>query len=248
MAVSEKRLSHLTDIQNTDISLNRSLLKDRVANTLRDYISSGRIPEGTKLTEREVSVLLGISRAPARDALMALEAEGLIVSKSSGRYVIELTEKDVRDIHVLRWTLEKLAAEQAAKNNTPENQTLLGDALEQLEEAGARGDANYWAQSDMLLHRTIWRMADNTHLLKVLDSVLGAIFVLAERNKIYGKRNFEYAIARHRELVDLIIAGEDVKAGLAMEAHLRRSLAQNLETYQLSKRTNESLDDDRQII
>ena len=49
--------------------LGRKLLKDRAAETLRDQIRSGRIPKGTKLTEREVSRLLGISRVPACEAL-----------------------------------------------------------------------------------------------------------------------------------------------------------------------------------
>ncbi len=102
MTEGENRLSRLPGIQHEDARLDRNLLKDLAAETLRDYISTGRIPEGTKLTERKVSRLLGISRMPARDALMILEAEGLVVSRPDGRYVIELTEKDVRDIHVLR--------------------------------------------------------------------------------------------------------------------------------------------------
>ena len=59
MAEDERRLSRLPDIQEQDLRLDRNLLKDRAAEMLRDYISSGRIPEGTKLTEREVSRLLG---------------------------------------------------------------------------------------------------------------------------------------------------------------------------------------------
>jgi DNA-binding GntR family transcriptional regulator len=231
MALSEERLSSLADIQDTDMSLSRSLLKDRAAVTLRDYICTARIPEGTKLTEREVSTLLGISRAPARDALMALEAEGLVVSRPNGRYVIELTEKDVRDIHALRWTLERLAAELASSNVSEDNQEVLRAALEGLESAGASGDAHSWTNADMHLHRTIWRLADNPQLLKVLDSVFGAIFVLAERNKMYGTASLESAFEQHRELVDLILAGDGERAGQSMEAHLRRSLAATLRTF-----------------
>ena len=233
MSLTEERLSSLSDIQKTDLSLDRPLLKDRAAATLREYIGSARIPEGTKLTEREVSSLLGISRAPARDALMALETEGLVVSRSNGRYVIELTEKDVHDIHVLRWTLERLAAESAASNMSEENQKSLRSALQDLESAGASGDAHDWTQADMHLHRTIWRLSDNAHLLKVLDSVFGAIFVLAERNKMYGTNNLEHAFGQHRELVDLILAGDGKRAGESMEAHLRRSLAATLKTFRV---------------
>ena len=240
MALSEKRLSSLMDIQNSDLSLNHNLLKDRVANTLRDHISSGFIPEGTKLTEREVSTMLGISRAPARDALMALETEGLVVSRGNGRYVIELTEKDVRDIHAVRWTLEKLATELAAQNVTEADHAILYDLLRELEEPAAGSDAHLWTQRDMALHRAIWQLSDNPHLLKVLDSVFGSIFVMAERNKMFGKTNIEGAIKQHRELVELIIAGDSKKAGEAMEAHLKRSLASTLKTFRIPENADVS--------
>jgi len=237
MMLTENRLSGLPGVPNTDISVERSLLKDRAADTLRDYISSGRIPEGTKLTERDVSELLGISRSPARDALMILETEGLVVSRPSGRFVIELTEKDVRDIHLLRWTLERLAAELAASNVTEANRDELYAALRDME-AAVDGDAYDWARCDTALHRAIWRLADNKYLLKVLDSVFGAIVVLAERSKMYGTRNIEGAIAQHRGLVDLIVAGDSEEAGQAMEAHLKRSLASTLKTFRLPEITD----------
>ena len=238
MMLTENRLSNLPEIENTDMSLKRSLLKDRAADTLRDYISSGRIPEGTKLTERDVSGLLGISHSPARDALMNLETEGLVVSKPSGRFVIELTEKDVRDIHLVRWTLERVAAELAAANVTDANREELYAALRNLE-AAVDGDAHDWARCDTALHRTIWRLADNAYLLKILDSVLGAIFVLAERDKRYGKRNNERVIANHRKLVDLIAAGDGANAGREVELQIKRSLERNLKTFKLPKLTDE---------
>ena len=238
MMLAQNRLSGLPDILDVDMSLERSLLKDRAADTLRTYISSGEIPEGTKLTERDVSELLGISRSPARDALMVLETEGLVVFRSTGRFVIELTEKDVRDIHMLRWTLERVAAEQAAANVTDANREELYAALRDLE-AAVDGDAHDWARCDTALHRTIWRLADNAYLLKVLDSVFGAIFVLAERDKRYGKRNNERVIANHRKLVDLIAAGDGANAGREVELQIKRSLERNLKTFKLPKLTDE---------
>lgn len=232
MMLTEKRLAALPGIPNAGMSLENRLLKDRAADVLRDYISSGRIPEGTKLTERDVSELLGISRSPARDALMILETEGLVVSRSSGRFVIELTEKDVRDIHLLRWTLERLAAELAAANVTETNRDELYAALRDLE-AAVDGDASDWARCDTALHRTIWRLADNAYLLKVLDSVLGAIFVLAERDKRYGTRDNACDIAHHRELVDLIAAGNGASAGRVVELQIKQSLEKTLKTFRL---------------
>ena len=224
---------HLTCLQDmgTELKLDRSLLKDMAADMLRDQISSGHIPEGTRLTEREISRLLGISRMPVRDALLMLEAEGLVVSRPDGRYVIELTEKDVRDIHQLRETLERMAAELAAANIDDENRDQLWAAIAKMEAAVAGGDPADCTRADMALHRTIWRQADNPHLLRVLDAMLGAVFVLVERVKLYGDPDHGYMVAEHRDLVTAIAAGDGAAAGQAIERQLRCALEHSLRTY-----------------
>lgn len=228
-------LSHLSSLEGDQLRLDRNLLKDRAAETLRDYISTGRIPEGTKLTEREVSRLLGISRMPAHEALTILEAEGLVVSQPGGRYVIELDEKDVRDLLALRVALESLAVRLAAAHTSAENQARLNARLSELEETVGGGDPMECTKCDMALHRTIWQQADNPHLLRVLDSVLGAIFVLADRVKIYGQEDLQRMLSGHRRLVEQINAGDAESAVQTIEAHLRSSLAHSLRTFQAPK-------------
>jgi DNA-binding GntR family transcriptional regulator len=237
MTKQEKRLSGLAGIQEDTLRLDRDLLKDRAAELLRDHIGSGRIPEGTKLTEREVSRLLGISRMPAHEALTILEAEGLVVSRPDGRYVIELTEKDVRDIHALRLALERLAVELAAERSSPRNRKTLEARLEGLEEAVASGNPEACTKSDMALHRAIWEQAENPHLLRVLDTVLGAIFVLADRVKLYGSEDYERMLDGHRRLVERVAAGDVEGAGEVLERHLRMSLAESLRTFQIPRQT-----------
>jgi DNA-binding GntR family transcriptional regulator len=231
----EKRLSSLPGIQDDALRLDRNLLKDRAADMLRDSIGSGRIPEGTKLTEREVSRLLGISRMPAHEALTILEAEGLVVSRPDGRYVIELTEKDVRDIHALRLTLEQLAVELAAANTSPKNVVALQGRLQALEQAVASGNPETCTKCDMALHRAIWQQAENPHLLRVLDSVLGAIFVLADRVKLYGSEDFERMLGGHRKLVEHVAAGDGEGAAQVLESQLKSSLAESLRTFQVPR-------------
>ena len=235
MAKKEKRLSGLPGIQEDALRLDRNLLKDRAAEMLRDHIGSGRIPEGTKLTEREVSRLLGISRMPAHEALTILEGEGLVVSRPDGRYVIELTEKDVRDLYALRLTLERLAVELATANTSPTNRAALETRLWALEEAVASGDPETCTKCDMALHRAIWQQAENPHLLRVLDSVLGAIFVLADRVKLYGSEDFERMLRGHRKLVEHVAAGDGDSAGRVLESHLKSSLAESLRTFQIPR-------------
>jgi DNA-binding GntR family transcriptional regulator len=237
MNKSETRLSHLSGIQGDQLKLNRNLLKDRAAETLRDYISTGRIPEGTKLTEREVSRLLGISRMPAHEALTILEAEGLVVSRPGGRYVIALTEKDVRDLYVLRTSLESLAARLAAAEASPENVAALHARLADLEAAAGDGDPVTCTKCDIALHETIWQQADNPHLLRVLDSVLGTIFVLADRVKLYGQENLQQMAKGHRRLVEQIAAGDGDAAAKTIESQMKSSLNNSLRTFQVPQQT-----------
>jgi DNA-binding GntR family transcriptional regulator len=233
------RLSQLPDLEDT-IKLDRTLLKDQAAEILRDHISSGRIPEGTRLTEREVSHMLGISRMPAREALMILEAEGLVERRNDERRVVELTEQRVRDLHVVRRTLEKLAAELAAANTNEENRAVLFAKFHELEEAVATGDLTLCTKRDLAIHQAIWHQANNTYLLKVLDSMLGVIFVLAARVKLYGTGVTDRLLRQHRELVELIGSGNAEGVSGALDAQLRLALTNSLNSFRIQDRVDAS--------
>jgi DNA-binding GntR family transcriptional regulator len=213
------------------VKLERSLLRDQAAEILRDHISTGRIPEGTRLKQQDVSKLLGISRMPARDALMLMQAEGLVESRADGLHVTELNEQDVRDLHQVRWTLEKLAVELAAARMSEENGATLTSRIHDLEEAVASGDPALCAKHDMAIHQEIWRQADNGYLYKVLNSILGVIFVLASRVQHYQRRDPIRLLDEHRELVTLIVAGEGAKAAQMIEDHLRYALTVSLRSF-----------------
>ena len=235
-----ERLSTVLDIPGEDAALGRTLLSERAADTLRSYISSGQVPEGTKITEREVSALLGVSRVPAREALKILEAEGLIVVRSGGRFVTTLTEKDVRDLHVLRCHLETLAIRLAAETINDEERRAMAESMADLEEAAASGDPNEWTRCDIALHRSIWKASGNAYLLKILDSVFGSIFVLADRDKTRRDRDVEQDLQHHRDLIDLVATGQAERASQEMERHLTRSLHYTLETFQVPEQSTDS--------
>ena len=234
MASTDQRLSTVLDLPGEDAALGRTLLSESAAETLRSYISSGRIPEGTKITEREISTLLGISRAPAREALKILESEGLVIVRPGGRrYVVTLTEKDVRDLHVLRCHLETLAVGLAAHAVGEEDRRTMSARMADLEKAAASGDPNEWTRGDLALHRSIWQASGNAYLLKILDSVLGAIFILADRDKTRRDRDVSLDLQHHRDLIELVSAGKAEQARDEMERHLTRSLHYTLETFQV---------------
>lgn len=207
--------------------LERNLLKDRAADILRSQIISGRILPGARLAEREVAQALGISRAPARDALSALENEGLLVSKPSGRYVIELTEQDVRELYDVRIALERLAVAHAARHTCPANQAALLAMLAQLEDVVARGNVGAFVTNDIETHRLIWRQAQNRHLYNTLDSMVGAIFGFVASNA--AQYDWQLTVDVHRDTIMSIGSGDVSAAVVSIERHLESALQRSLQ-------------------
>ena len=86
-------------------------LRGRVYSKLRDDILSGKYSEHEELRELAIGEELGVSRTPVREAFRQLELEGLIqIIPNKGAYVTGITEKDVKDIYMIRSLLEGLCA------------------------------------------------------------------------------------------------------------------------------------------
>lgn len=207
----------------------RNYLKDQVTDLLRDYLIGGRIAVGTKLVERDVAEQLGISRAPVRDALMELEKEGLVVSKPNGRYVIEPTGHDVKELYQVRLVLEKLAIELCIQHRTSEDCLALSRKLAEMKEAVAKNDRLAFARSDVELHDLIWRQSGNHHLQKILSTMSGAIFLFAANNADYY--DWDEAYQLHEDLVHDINTGNVEAALKSLECHVEKTIQRLLGLY-----------------
>jgi DNA-binding GntR family transcriptional regulator len=206
-------------------------LKDQAARHLREMIVSGRIPAGSKITERDVAQWLEISRMPARDALMELENQGLVVSKADSRYVIQPTPQEVRQLYQLRLALEKLAVELAITSASERRKDQLQRKLDAMRRAVERGDQATYTASDLEMHELIWQQAGNPYLLNSLHALTGPIFMfIASQTRV--KENWTETLALHEALVQAICAGDAAAALHSVEAHLQRSLDLALQVFQ----------------
>jgi DNA-binding GntR family transcriptional regulator len=209
--------------------LERTYLKDQVTDLLRDYLIGGRIAPGTKLVERDVAEQLGVSRAPARDALMQLEKEGLVISRPNGRYVIEPTGQDVKELYQVRLVLEKLAIELTMQQRTAEDCAELAEKLAEMNEAVTRHDRLAFARTDVELHDLIWQQSGNRHLRETLSTMSGAIFLFAANNADYY--DWDEAYQLHEDLVRDINSGDARAAAKSLERHVEKTIQRLLGLY-----------------
>ena len=112
-----------------------------VTENLRDYILSGEVEPGGRLTEIALAEQLGVARSTLRMGLQRLAVEGIVVQiPYTGWQVASLSPQDVWEIWTLRGSLESLASRLAAARDEPEVRDRLDRAIEDLLAACQSGD------------------------------------------------------------------------------------------------------------
>ncbi len=97
------------------IEIRRETLSAQVVHFLRDAIITGKFAEGERLIESELSAMTGASYTPIREALLTLEAEGLVtIAPHRGACVSTMSEEELTELYAIRASLESLAARSAA--------------------------------------------------------------------------------------------------------------------------------------
>ena len=193
-------------------------LRGRVFHKLRDDILSGKYAEHEELKEVAIGEELGVSRTPVREAFRQLELEGLIqIIPNKGAYVTGITEKDVRDIYMIRSLLEGLCARWATEHITKEQ-------MEEMEEnvylAKFHADKGHWeqlAELDNRFHDIMYEACDS----KMLENQLKDfhLYVLRVRKKTLNNANRgSKSNEEHEKIMLAIKAGDaDLAEKLANE-------------------------------
>src|SRR5437868_9162498 len=119
---------------------------------IREAIVDGRLPPGQRLKEEELARELGISRTPVREALLILQAEGLVdAAPNRGAVVRSHDADDLEDLYQLRALLEGYAARRAATNIPEAAVTELWASCERFESL-AEGDVQELVKENLLFH------------------------------------------------------------------------------------------------
>lgn len=116
-------------------------LRQQVLESLRQEIIKGRLAPGQRLTERELTQMLDVSRTVVREVLRQLESEGLVaLIPNKGPVVRELSPAEAKDLYQIREVLEGLAARLFAENATPGQLVAIEHAFARVVAAYEDGD------------------------------------------------------------------------------------------------------------
>ncbi|WP_330176472.1 FadR family transcriptional regulator [Streptomyces sp. NBC_01498] len=208
----------------------RSALSDQVITELRNQITSGEWPVGSRIpTEPELVEQLGVARNTVREAVRALAHNGLLdIRQGSGTYVVATSElagvmhrrfadADARHIAEVRSTLEASAARLAAERRTEREMSQLETLLERREEAWAGGDAERFVAADATLHLAVVAASHND-VLTALYADLGHLLREGLRADV-GRELRPAFHLDHARLVAAIRDGDAETAGREAASH-----------------------------
>ena len=145
---------------------------------LRNEILMGNFEEGTFIKQRTIAEKYGVSRTPAREALKALESEGLLKNLPNRGYrVRKRTLRDLLEIIDVRATLEGHAARMVAVSHNPDLPQVLYDLAEKIKKAEDRyhrtqksKDTIAWSEAECEFHDAIIKASKNNFLIRLMSS------------------------------------------------------------------------------
>lgn len=152
-------------------------LRQQVLDGLRQAIISGRLAPGARLTERELTQMLGVSRTVIRESLRQLESEGLIANvPNKGPVVRELSLDEANDLYSIRAVLEGFAARLFAEKANDAHIRSLHEALESVVAAYDSGDANRVLDTKNDFYAVLFEGAASETLSSMLNTLHARIW------------------------------------------------------------------------
>lgn len=196
-----------------------------MADALRREIVDGRLRGGQELRQEELAERFGTSRIPVREAMQALERDGLIVVHPNRRSVVaQFDNPEIQDHYRVRALIEGEATFACA--DVRAEVAGLADIQSTLEAMSAETDSSAYEHLNHQFHSWIWRHSGSPWLERLAQSLWQGISPYTP-SLVPGQPL--RALTEHRNIVDAIELGSSAEAQEAMRAHILRSCDSLLE-------------------
>jgi len=180
-------------------------LRDLIFETLRQAIFSGKFKSGERITEKEITEELKVSRTPVREALYRLASTGLIkIIPHRGFIISRWSSKEIKDVIELRIALEIFAVKPAIQRILPNEINELKTLIVKMEKVVKKEDMMKASHLNSLFHDKIILASKNKELFEVTEPIKNKIhhfriISISSPNRL--KESFE----EHKKILDAII-------------------------------------------
>jgi DNA-binding GntR family transcriptional regulator len=198
---------------------------------LRDHIVEGHIPDGSRIPERQLCEMLGISRTPLREALKVLAAEGLVdLLPNRGARVKALSQRDLRELFDLMGGLESLAGRLACENITDEEIAEIERLHYEMYGFYLNRHMQGYFRINQLIHHKIVEASRNATLLATYDNFAGRVRRIRYSANFARKRErWGEAMREHETILDALRRRAGTELSDILFGHLRNKQSAAIE-------------------
>ena len=217
------------------MELTREYLHEQIADAIQRMIAENQLQAGDQLpSERDLSVMLGVSRATLRDAICVLQERGLVEMRlGSGTYITPVSGMVVADsirrylvfgtssyeeLLMLRERLEPEIAALAAERATPEDLERIGQLAWEIEDRFASEDGEGYVQVDSSFHEALAEATHNELVAAVVGGLHGVMQAWVRAQFRTGRA--EEGAFSHRPVWEAVVARDPNRAREAAQHHL----------------------------
>jgi DNA-binding GntR family transcriptional regulator len=144
----------------------RRNISGQVVDHIKAMIFNGSLRSGQRVPQEEIAGHLGVSRLPVREALIALEAEGLVDSEPHrGAFVVPIHREDIEDHYRIYGMVQGLAARRAASRITAPTLNRLRELHQAMQSSS---DADLLHDLNWEFHSLINKTGGSRRVLSVL--------------------------------------------------------------------------------
>lgn len=193
-----------------------------ILDELRRVILDGAVSPGTPIPLAEVADLFGVSQIPVREALKTLIGEGLVAHRSNFGYTVALlTPQELREMYIVRETLESASLAAAVGNATDEDRAVAVAANDVLLRAVRDDDPAAYHRHSRDFHLALTRPSRMYRLLHMLESAWNVTEPVQSMVHVSAADRLDLH-ADHTEMLDGFLAGDVERLLTAAEVHAQR--------------------------
>lgn len=204
-------------------------LTDTAYQKLRQAIVDGRIPPGTRFTDRDLAEQMRVSTTTVKRALNRLSLEGLVdIRPRRGTYVSDAFSQRMEENMIIRAYLEGLAARFAAQKANEQDLQALQEQVEVMRRSTQKGQVQEMAAANARFHSLIREAGKNPYVHRMIDVIRSFDSDFRGRS-LADLEEARRGLDEHAGVFEAIKARDGDLAEERMKSHIIRTLRSVLE-------------------
>ena len=196
----------------------------QIEQALRRAIVTLELPPGASLSENEVALRYGVSRQPAREAIIALAKLGLArVLPQRGTVVVKISARQMMQVRFTREALETAIVRRACERFDPLIRSSIGPLIAAQRQAARDNDHPAFQEYDERFHAALAAGADAELAWQTVTDVKCHMDRVCHLT-LLDRSSMQRIIVQHESIVAAIDARDPEAADEAMRHHLTEIL------------------------